>query len=46
MDDRLTADLAVGMPEQPDELTYVFHLNPEARWHDVEPLNGEERQRH
>ena len=40
MDDRLTADLAVGMPEQPDELTYVFHLNPEARWHDVEPLNG------
>ena len=40
VDGRLAPDLAAGMPEQPDELTYIFHLNPEARWHDVEPLNG------
>ncbi|MCY3883132.1 MAG: ABC transporter substrate-binding protein [Chloroflexi bacterium] len=36
----LTPDLAMGMPEQPDELTYIFELNPEARWHDVAPLDG------
>jgi peptide/nickel transport system substrate-binding protein len=36
----LAPDLAMGMPEQPDELTYIFELNPEARWHDLEPLNG------
>ena len=40
VDGRLTNDLARGLPEQPDELTYVFHLNPEARWHNVAPLNG------
>ena len=37
---RLVPDLAAGMPEQPDELTYIFRLNPEARWHDVAPLDG------
>ncbi len=37
---RLAPDLASGLPEQPDDLTYVFHLNPDARWHDIEPLNG------
>ena len=37
---RLAPDLAMGMPEQPDELTYVFQVDPEARWHDVAPLNG------
>ncbi len=40
IDGRLAPDLATGLPEQPDDLTYVFRLNPEARWHDVEPLNG------
>ena len=40
VDGELAPDLATGMPEQPDELTYVFEINPEARWHDVEPLNG------
>lgn len=40
VDGRITSDLALGLPEQPDALTYIFHLNPEARWHDVEPLNG------
>jgi peptide/nickel transport system substrate-binding protein len=33
-------DLAVDLPEQPDNLTYVFEVNPAARWHDVPPLNG------
>ncbi len=41
-DGELAPDLAMGLPEQPDELTYVFHLDPEARWHDVEPVNGRE----
>lgn len=36
----LTPDLAVAMPEQPDELTYIFQVHPAARWHDVEPVNG------
>lgn len=36
----LVPDLAVAMPEQPDELTYIFELNPEARWHDVAPMDG------
>ncbi len=36
----LAPDLAMGMPEQPDELTYIFTLNPEARWHDVAPMDG------
>ena len=40
VDGELAPDLATGMPEQPDELTYVFTVNPEARWHDTEPLNG------
>ena len=33
-------DLAVGLPEQPDPQTYVFHLNAAARWHDIAPLSG------
>lgn len=36
----LLPDLATGPPEQPDQLTYIFRLNPAARWHDVPPLNG------
>ena len=36
----LRTDLATAMPQQPDELTYVFKLNPAARWHDVSPLDG------
>lgn len=34
VDGRLGPDLALGLPEQPDELTYVFRLNPRARWHE------------
>lgn len=40
VDGKLAPDLAKGLPEQPDELTYIFHLNPEAQWHNIEPLNS------
>ncbi len=36
----LKTDLATAMPEQTDELTYVFTLNPAARWHNIAPLSG------
>lgn len=35
----ITSDLAESMPEQPDELTYVFSLQ-QAQWEDKAPLNG------
>ena len=28
--------------EHPDQLTYVFHLRPGVRWHNVPPVNGRE----
>ena len=28
------------MPEQPDSTTITFRLNPNARWHERDPLNG------
>lgn len=37
---KLTPDLATGMPEQPDPQTITFRLNPNARWHDRDPLNA------
>lgn len=33
------ADLA-SLPETPDSTTHLFRLNPLARWHDVDPLDG------
>lgn len=33
-------DLALAKPETPDGQTLVFRLNPAARWHEREPLNG------
>ena len=36
---RITGDLARSW-EQPDPSTWVFHLDPAARWHDRAPLNG------
>jgi ABC-type transport system substrate-binding protein len=36
----IVADLAAALPETPDAQTIVFRLNPNARWHDVAPLNG------
>ncbi|MEX2229015.1 MAG: ABC transporter substrate-binding protein [Dehalococcoidia bacterium] len=33
-------DLAEALPEQPDDLTYVFKLRQGVKWHNVEPANG------
>ena len=33
-------ELAESLPEQPDDLTYVFKLNPNIAWHDLPPANG------
>ncbi|MCC6382839.1 MAG: ABC transporter substrate-binding protein [Dehalococcoidia bacterium] len=40
IDNVITPDLATGMPQQPDAQTFLFSLNPAARWHDQPPLNG------
>ncbi len=43
---RFTPDLttivpdAAELPEQPDDLTYIFKLQPGVAMHDVDPLNG------
>lgn len=39
-------DLAESLPEQPDQLTYIFKLRPGIRWHDVPPVNGRELTAH
>lgn len=39
-DGTIVNDLAAGLPEQPDERTYIFKVRPGARWHDRFPLNG------
>ncbi|MBK9544967.1 MAG: ABC transporter substrate-binding protein [Dehalococcoidia bacterium] len=36
----IVPDLAAAMPEMPDGQTMVFRLNPNARWHELAPLNG------
>ncbi|HNM78124.1 MAG TPA: ABC transporter substrate-binding protein [Tepidiformaceae bacterium] len=36
----IVPDLAAQMPETPDAQTAIFRLNPNARWHDLPPLNG------
>lgn len=38
----IVPDLAQALPEQPDERTLVFQLQPGARWHAGSPLNGRE----
>ena len=35
----MEADIA-GLPEIPDPETYIFSINPAARWHDVYPTEG------
>jgi peptide/nickel transport system substrate-binding protein len=37
---KLAVDIATNMPEQPDSQTLVFRLNPNARWHEADPVNG------
>ena len=39
-DDTMVPDLAQGMPEQPDDKTLTFKLNPNAHWDDRDPLKG------
>jgi peptide/nickel transport system substrate-binding protein len=39
---KLEGDLAAGLPEQPDDVTYVFKLRPSIKFHDKPPLNGRE----
>lgn len=34
------AELAESLPEQPDDLTYVFKIRPDIHWHDLPPANG------
>lgn len=36
----ISADLANGMPEQPDEQTYVVHLRDGVRFHDAPQFHG------
>ncbi|MCK9517510.1 MAG: ABC transporter substrate-binding protein [Dehalococcoidia bacterium] len=36
----IVPDLAQALPEQPDAQTLIFRLRPDARWHELEPLNG------
>jgi len=36
----IVPDLALALPEQPDQQTYIFRLNPNARWHQLPPLDG------
>ena len=33
-------ELAETLPEQPDDVTYVFKLHPNITWHDLAPANG------
>ncbi len=39
-DNTMEPDLAKAMPEQKDDLTYVFTLKPNIKFHNVAPLNG------
>lgn len=39
-DNSMEPDLASKMPEQPDDLTYVFTLKPNVKWQGVAPTNG------
>jgi len=36
----LEGDLAESLPEQPEEITYIFKLRENVHWHDKPPLNG------
>jgi peptide/nickel transport system substrate-binding protein len=36
----IEGDIAQGVPEQPDELTYTFTIKPNVHFHDKEPMNG------
>ena len=37
---KLAGDAASGMPEQPDDVTYVFKFRDNLTWHDKPPMSG------
>ena len=39
-DVQVHAELAESLPEQPDDVTYVFKVRPGVQWHDLPPANG------
>jgi peptide/nickel transport system substrate-binding protein len=39
---QIETDLATGLPEQPDPLTYTFKIKPGVKFHNVDPVNGRE----
>ena len=39
-DFKMEGDLAQGLPEQPDDKTYIFKLQPGIKWQNVAPTNG------
>lgn len=39
-DNAMEPDLAKALPEQKDDLTYVFTLKPNIKYHNVAPVNG------
>ena len=36
----IEGDLAEAVPETPDTQTYIFHLRPNTKWQNTEPVNG------
>lgn len=41
-DFKVEADLTTGLPEQPDNKTYIYKLNPGTKWQNADPTNGRE----
>ncbi|MER3466960.1 MAG: peptide ABC transporter substrate-binding protein, partial [Armatimonadota bacterium] len=39
---QIETELAEAMPEQPDQVTYIFKLRKGIKFHDVPPANGRE----
>ena len=37
---KLEGDIVAKLPEQPDDITYVFTLKPNVKFHDKPPMNG------